>query len=93
MPHMKCVCFLQPSEGSIEAVCAELREPKYGEYYLCQCVDSFGKPISRLTFFDRPDFSNVLSKSLIERLAEVDEFEVVREVQVVQLTIVCGEWS
>ncbi|KAF8555720.1 Sec1-like protein [Imleria badia] len=61
MPHMKCVCFLQPSEGSIEAVCAELHEPKYGEYYLY--------------------FSNVLSKSLIERLAEVDEFEVVREVQ------------
>jgi hypothetical protein len=61
MPHMKCVCFLQPSEGSIEAVCAELREPKYGEYYLY--------------------FSNVLSKSSIERLAEVDEFEVVREVQ------------
>ncbi|KAF8442956.1 Sec1-like protein [Boletus edulis BED1] len=61
MPHMKCVCFLQPSEDSLEAVCAELREPKYGEYYLY--------------------FSNVLSKSSIERLAEVDEFEVVREVQ------------
>ncbi|KAF9221651.1 Sec1-like protein [Gyrodon lividus] len=61
MPHMKCVCFLQPSEDSIEAVCTELREPKYGEYYLY--------------------FSNVLSKSTIERLAEIDEFEVVREVQ------------
>lgn len=52
MPHMKCVCFLQPSEESLEAVCAELREPKYGEYYLCQCVDSFGMPISELTFVD-----------------------------------------
>jgi len=29
-----------------------------------------------------PDFSNILSKSTIERLADVDEFEVVREVQV-----------
>lgn len=28
------------------------------------------------------DFSNTLSKSSIERLAEVDEHEVVREVQV-----------
>ena len=28
------------------------------------------------------DFSNILSKSAIERLAQVDEFEVVREVQV-----------
>lgn len=93
MPHMKCVCFLQPSEASLEAVCAELRDPKYGEYYLCQCVGSFGKPIFELTFVDRPDFSNVLSKSSIERLAEVDEFEVVREVQVLQLFAPCSEYS
>lgn len=29
-----------------------------------------------------PDFSNILSKAAIERLADVDEFDVVREVQV-----------
>lgn len=40
MAHMKCVCFLQPSEDSLEALEAELREPKYGEYYLCQSVAS-----------------------------------------------------
>ncbi|KAG0701390.1 Sec1-like protein [Suillus ampliporus] len=61
MSHMKCVCFLQPSEDSLDALSAELREPKYGEYYLY--------------------FSNILSKPAIERLADVDEFEVVREVQ------------
>ncbi|KAJ7644229.1 Sec1-like protein [Roridomyces roridus] len=61
MPHMKCVCFLQANEDSLEALQTELREPKYGEYYLY--------------------FSNILSKSMIERLAEVDEYEVVREVQ------------
>ncbi|KAF5360755.1 hypothetical protein D9756_004715 [Leucocoprinus leucothites] len=61
MPHMKCVCFLQSSESSMEALEAELREPKYGEYYLY--------------------FSNILTKAGIERLAEVDEYEVVREVQ------------
>ena len=36
MAHMKCVCFLQPSESSLEALAAELKESKYGEYYLCQ---------------------------------------------------------
>lgn len=36
MAHMKCVCFLHPSEESLEALEAELKEPKYGEYYLCQ---------------------------------------------------------
>ncbi|CDO69996.1 hypothetical protein BN946_scf184973.g6 [Trametes cinnabarina] len=61
MAHMKCICFLQPSEESFEALEAELREPKYGEYYLY--------------------FSNILSKTAIERLADADEFEVVREVQ------------
>ncbi|KIP09648.1 hypothetical protein PHLGIDRAFT_126102 [Phlebiopsis gigantea 11061_1 CR5-6] len=61
MAHMKCVCFLQPNEDSLEALEAELREPKYGEYYLY--------------------FSNILSKTAIERLADVDEYEVVREVQ------------
>jgi hypothetical protein len=29
------------------------------------------------------DFSNVLSKTAIERLADADEYEVVREVQVI----------
>lgn len=38
MPHMKCVCFLQPSEDSLEALETELREPKYREYYLCKFV-------------------------------------------------------
>lgn len=61
MPHMKCVCFLQANEDSLEALANELREPKYGEYYLY--------------------FSNILSKTAIERLAEVDEYEVVKEVQ------------
>ncbi len=31
---------------------------------------------------DITDFSNILSKAAIERLADVDEYEVVREVQV-----------
>ncbi|KAJ3747117.1 Sec1 family-domain-containing protein [Lentinula detonsa] len=61
MPHMKCVCFLQSSEDSLDALQVELKEPKYGDYYLY--------------------FSNILSKSVIERLAEADEYEVVREVQ------------
>lgn len=38
MAHLKCVCFLRASEDSLEALTAELREPKYGEYYLCQSV-------------------------------------------------------
>ena len=33
MPHLKCVCFVRPT--NINLVIDELRDPKYGEYYLC----------------------------------------------------------
>lgn len=38
MPHLKCICFLEPNEDSLEAVRRELAEPKYGEYYLCKSL-------------------------------------------------------
>lgn len=38
---MKCVCFLQNNEDSLAALEAELSEPKYGEYYLCQLVNLY----------------------------------------------------
>ncbi|KAJ2706434.1 vacuolar protein sorting-associated protein 45 [Coemansia sp. IMI 203386] len=34
MRHLKCVCFLRPSESSIQALLDELRSPKYGDYYI-----------------------------------------------------------
>ncbi|KAF8501044.1 Sec1 family-domain-containing protein [Russula emetica] len=49
------------NEDSLGALEAELKEPKYGEYYLY--------------------FSNILTKTAIERLADADEYEAVREVQ------------
>ena len=87
MAHMKCVCFLQPSEESFEAVEAELKEPKYGEYYLCQWVALVSVDVSLKSQLPQcslrcADFSNILNKSSIERLANADEYEVVREVQV-----------
>ena len=34
MPHLKCVAFLRPTPDSIDAMVAELRKPKYGQYDL-----------------------------------------------------------
>ena len=42
---------------------------------------------SNILVLETPDFSNVLSKRGIEKLAEADEYEVVREVQVCRLTV------
>lgn len=86
---MKCVCFLQISEDSLAALEDELKEPKYGEYYLCQWVNlvwfASCKWRGQTDRNECVDFSNVLSKTAIERLAQVDEYEVVREVQVCSL--------
>jgi len=84
MAHMKCVCFLQNNEESLEALEEELKEPKYGEYYLCQLVNLLRYNVALLVILivHCLDFSNILGKSAIERLAQVDEYEVVREVQV-----------
>ncbi|KAJ1940129.1 vacuolar protein sorting-associated protein 45 [Kickxella alabastrina] len=34
MRHLKCVCFLRPTDSSIQALIDELRNPKYGDYYI-----------------------------------------------------------
>ncbi|KAL8293307.1 hypothetical protein RQP46_000008 [Phenoliferia psychrophenolica] len=61
LPHLKCICILRPTDESIDACEREIREGRYGGYWLY--------------------FTNVLSKAQIERLAEADEHELVREVQ------------
>ncbi|KAG6891675.1 hypothetical protein C0992_012724 [Termitomyces sp. T32_za158] len=83
MPHMKCVCFLQNTEDSLAALEAELSEPNYGEYYLCQLVNLYtlAEELEQPSLRNNVDFSNILSKNAIERLAEADEYEVVKEVQ------------
>ncbi|RAL07760.1 Sec1 family protein [Aspergillus homomorphus CBS 101889] len=34
MRHLRCLCFVRPSSTSIQFLIDELREPKYGEYYI-----------------------------------------------------------
>ncbi|KXJ94575.1 glucose inhibited division protein A-domain-containing protein [Microdochium bolleyi] len=34
MRHLRCLCFVRPSPDSIQLLIDELRDPKYGEYYL-----------------------------------------------------------
>ena len=90
MAHMKCVCFLH-GEDSLGALEVELKEPKYGEYYLCQWVNAISfwclRGPSFFHLFRPLDFSNILTKTAIERLADADEYEAVREVQVSSLLI------
>ncbi|RAH42962.1 Sec1 family protein [Aspergillus brunneoviolaceus CBS 621.78] len=34
MRHLRCLCFIRPSPTSIQFLIDELREPRYGEYYI-----------------------------------------------------------
>lgn len=34
MRHLRCLCFVRPSADSVQLIIDELREPKYGEYYI-----------------------------------------------------------
>lgn len=61
MRHLRCLCVIRPSPESIQRLIDELREPRYGEYYLY--------------------FTNIVRKSSLERLAEADDYEVVKLVQ------------
>ncbi|SCV74808.1 BQ2448_7837 [Microbotryum intermedium] len=88
LPHLKCICLLRPTDESIEACERELREGRYGGYWLCECAVNLSDRASRRgarttdplrACFSHADFTNVLKKSQIERLAEADEHELVRE--------------
>jgi vacuolar protein sorting-associated protein 45 len=84
MRHLKCLCFLRPTSESLQWLIAELRDPCYGDYYICTLGTSQFTTISLSLVLTSSllDFSNTIRKSDVERLAEVDEHEVVREIQV-----------
>ncbi|KAL8824024.1 MAG: hypothetical protein Q9191_005356 [Dirinaria sp. TL-2023a] len=40
MRHLRCICFVRPSPDSIQNLIEELRDPRYGEYYICKYFQS-----------------------------------------------------
>lgn len=36
MRHLRCICFVRPSPDSIQHLIDEFRDPKYGEYAICE---------------------------------------------------------
>lgn len=61
MRHLRSICLVRPTPDTVQLLIDELREPRYGEYYIY--------------------FTNVAKKSSLERLAEADDHEIVRQVQ------------
>lgn len=40
LKHLSAICFLRPTEENIQALVRELREPKYGNYYICKFISN-----------------------------------------------------
>lgn len=36
MRHLRCICFVRPSPDSIQHLIDEIRDPRYGEYAICE---------------------------------------------------------
>lgn len=51
MAHMKCVCFLRPTPETLDALFEELKEPRYGEYYLCEWASYSETPLLKVIRF------------------------------------------
>ena len=68
----KCICLLRPTAGNISLLAKELSDPRYSEYHLCMYWNSFSFYI---------DFNNFLKGEDLEKLAEADEFEIVKAVE------------
>lgn len=38
LKHLKCIVFIRPTKENVALLCNELRNPKYGIYYICTQV-------------------------------------------------------
>lgn len=36
MKHLKCIVFIRPIKNNIAHLCHELRNPRFGSYYICE---------------------------------------------------------
>lgn len=94
MKHLKCIVFIRPTKNNIASLCYELRNPRFGSYYICKFIAA--QNARRLFALHRPndfefltDFSNIVPRTDIKLLAESDESESVREVKEIYADYLC----
>ena len=59
-----------------------LRKPKFGEYHVCACACAPYHAITALTQRRSPVFTNIVKESFLQELADADEGELIKQVQV-----------
>ena len=41
MQNLKCLCFIRPTKQNVQLLVREMKEPKYGQYYICMIFIQF----------------------------------------------------
>ncbi len=75
--NLNCVVLVRPTTKIIEAIADELKDPKYASYHLCKIK---GKVCLCLIYL--LVFTNAVKHVQLERIAEADSFEIVKDFQV-----------
>ena len=70
MQHLKCVCFVRPTEGSVRLVCDLLRAETYGEFYV---FFSSVLPDSHLQLLAENDQRERIEAQLSDKTSECEQ--------------------
>ncbi len=63
MKHLKCICFLRPTEASLKSLLEELKDPPYGEYYICNLILTSLFKHDTKNFYRKVSFVNEVGRS------------------------------
>ena len=77
--NLNCLVLVRPTVGNIEAIADELKDPKYSSYHLCKL---FLVEIGCLKLLPGVVFTNAVKHAQLERIAEADSLELVKDFQV-----------
>ena len=66
---MKCVCLLRPTKENVNLLCNELRNPKFGQYYLCFTNTIARDEIRRLAESDKNEVIKSIKEYYIDYCA------------------------
>lgn len=59
MKHLKCLVFIRPTKNNIAFLCHELRNPRFGSYYICMRIFFFELFAIFVLYFDFKRFYSI----------------------------------
>ena len=74
--HLNCVCLLRPTSKNADLIAEEISSPKYQSYHLSKAQ------LRTFAFNSSLVFTNAVRHVHMERIAEADEQEVIKDFQV-----------